>query len=285
MYTDLARPPLAPRTLSRALVRPGGLWTAVRVLASVGSTNEYAASAALQGAPAGLVVVAEAQTAGRGRQDRAWMSPARAGLTFSVLLRPGTGPGSDGPVPLGRWGWLPLLGGVALARAVGRLGEVEARLKWPNDLLVGDGLTKVAGVLGEVRGEAVVLGVGLNVTTTRPELGALPATSLVLEDAACTDRATLLRAVLRELASLYAEWQDARGDADASGLRTAYRDLCATLGRQVRVSLPAGGLLTGEAVDVDADGRLVVRPGSDPTGGAAVGTAVAVAAGDVVHVR
>lgn len=256
------------------------------MLASVGSTNEYVGSAAVEGAPAGLVVVAEAQTAGRGRQDRTWLSPPRAGLTFSVLLRPGSG--GHAPVPHGRWGWLPLLGGVALARAVERLGEVDVRLKWPNDLLVGGGLTKAAGVLGEVRGQAVVLGVGLNVTTTRAELEAISATSLRVEGAACTDRATLLCAVLRELASLYEQWCDAGGDAEASGLRAAYQDLCATLRRQVRVSLPAGGLLTGEAVEIDADGRLVVRPDVGPIDAAVSSTGapdVAVAAGDVVHVR
>jgi BirA family biotin operon repressor/biotin-[acetyl-CoA-carboxylase] ligase len=220
------------------------------------------------------VVVAEEQTAGRGRLDRAWTSPARAGLTFSVLLRP-VG------VPPARWAWLPLLAGVALTRAVRRVAQVEARLKWPNDLLLdgsagSGGGGKAAGVLAEVVGDAVVVGVGLNVTTTRAELPAPEATSLLLAGAATTDRDTLLRAVLRELAEDYGVWCAHAGAADGSGLRAAYVESCATLGRQVRVTRPGREPLAGEAVDVDADGRLVVDTAGGP---------VPIAAGDVIHLR
>jgi BirA family biotin operon repressor/biotin-[acetyl-CoA-carboxylase] ligase len=271
VYSDLGRPPLNATALSRALVRPGSFWQDLRVVESTGSTNADLADAARAGAPEGSVLVAEAQDAGRGRQGREWVSPSRAGLTFSVLLRPE-------PVPMARWGWLPLLAGVALTRAVGRLGEVDAWLKWPNDLLLGPRRKKGAGLLAEVADGGVVVGIGLNVSTVAEELPRPDTTSLRLEGAACTDRGPLLQAVLRELEHDYVAWRDAGGDPDASGLRRVYAESCDTIGRYVRVLLPGDRVLTGEAVDLDADGRLVVRP----DGG---GPDVAVAAGDVIHVR
>jgi BirA family transcriptional regulator, biotin operon repressor / biotin---[acetyl-CoA-carboxylase] ligase len=279
VYTDLDRPPLRVAPLRRALVRDGALWTEVEVRARTGSTNADVLAAARAGAPEGLVVVAEEQVAGRGRSGRVWASPPRAGLTFSVLLRPAG-------VPSERWGWLPLLTGVALARAIGTASGVAARLKWPNDLLLGAALRKGAGILAEVAdpardAPALVVGVGLNVTTTTDELPRADATSLMLEGATGTDRDPLLRAMLRELALDYDTWRLHAGDPVASGLRAAYLESCVTLGHGVRVELPArtgsgGTSLLGRAVDIDADGRLMVD---------ADGTVHAVAAGDVVHVR
>jgi BirA family transcriptional regulator, biotin operon repressor / biotin---[acetyl-CoA-carboxylase] ligase len=260
-YTDLDRPPLSEPALRRALVVPGGLWTDLRVTTETGSTNADVAAAARAGAAEGLVVVAERQGAGRGRLDRRWESPARAGLTLSVLLRPEK-----------ISGWLPLLAGVALAETVQRLGALDAALKWPNDLLV-DG-RKCAGILAESAGDAVVVGIGLNVTLREAELPVPGATSLLLAGSACTDRDPLLRALLRALADRYHRWSATGGDPEASGLRPAYRGLCATIGRDVRVALPDGRQLTGTATDVDAAGRLVLA-----------GVPTPVAAGDVIHVR
>ena len=161
------------------------MWREVRVLDEIASTN--AVVAAESDAAEGLVVVAEHQTAGRGRLDRSWVSPPRAGLTFSVLLRPES-------VPEARWTWLPLLVGVALAEAVEGVTEVPTRLKWPNDVLVGD--RKLGGILVERHDSAAVVGVGLNVTTTDAELPSPEATSLLLAGAEVTDRETVLRAVL-----------------------------------------------------------------------------------------
>jgi BirA family transcriptional regulator, biotin operon repressor / biotin---[acetyl-CoA-carboxylase] ligase len=279
-FTDLDRPPLSPRSLERALVTPGSLWSRVEVVAETASTNADVAAAAARGEPEGLVVVAEQQTAGRGRRDRQWVSPARAGLTLSVLLRPGR-PDREHEWPTlspATFAWLPLLAGVALRDAVERVAEVEAALKWPNDLLVGD--RKCAGILAEVSGDAVVVGIGLNVTTRAeelPETTGVPATSLRVAGAAVTDRDPLLRALLRGFASYYAGWREAGGDAEMSGLLAAYRRGCSTIGQQVRVLLPAGETLTGEATEVDRAGQLVVRT--------ADGAEHRVSAGDVLHVR
>lgn len=268
-YSDLDRPPLRSGALREALVRPGGLWTALEIKSETGSTNADVAAAARNGAAEGLVVVAERQSAGRGRMGRQWESPARAGLMLSVLLRPGDA------TPISRYGWLPLLAGVALVETVRRLGEVDAVLKWPNDLLINE--HKCAGILAEsVPDSGVVLGIGLNVTMRADELPVPEATSLALVGSTCTDRDPLLRALLRGMADWYQRWRDVHGDPEASGLREAYRLHCATLGRRVSVDLPSGSVLSGEASDVDGDGRLVV------TG--TTGEVTAVAAGDVHHV-
>jgi BirA family biotin operon repressor/biotin-[acetyl-CoA-carboxylase] ligase len=293
-YTDLARPPLNGERLRRALVVPGGLWTRLDLRAETGSTNADAAEAARTGAAEGLVVVAERQTAGRGRLGRTWSSPPRAGLTTSLLLRPGRPDTARGwsPASPGRYGWLPLLAGVALAEAVTRLTELDTELKWPNDLLVHG--RKCAGILAEAvptggSGEppAVVVGIGLNVTLRLDELPALvpgpdgtpglPATSLALAGAAATDRDPLLRALLRSMAAWYIRWRDAGGDAEASGLREAYTQRCASLGRPVRALLPDGTELAGTATAVDGDGRLMLRT--------ATGAEQAVAAADIQHLR
>jgi BirA family transcriptional regulator, biotin operon repressor / biotin---[acetyl-CoA-carboxylase] ligase len=250
------------------MIRPpvtvGGLWRDVTVVPQTGSTNADLLERARAGAAEGLVLVAEEQTAGRGRLGRTWSAPAGAALTFSVLLRPAG-------VPPTRLGWLPLLTGVAVAAAVRDQAGVPASLKWPNDVLVGE--RKLAGILAEAHGDAVVVGVGLNVTLSRAELPVPTATSLLIEDAASTDRAALLAAILTELAQRYRTW---RAGPDAPELRADYLRWSATVGREVRVELPGGAQLSGTAEDVDEVGRLVVR---------APGHLVRVGAGDVVHVR
>ncbi|TYB91960.1 biotin--[acetyl-CoA-carboxylase] ligase [Micromonospora sp. WP24] len=286
-YTDLDRPPLSAARLRRALVAPYGPWARLEVKAETGSTNADVAEAARAGEPEGLVVVAEQQNAGRGRRGRVWQSPPRAGIATSVLLRPGEAVAErDWPAaPPSAYGWLPLLAGVALVEAVARLGELDATLKWPNDLLI-DG-AKCAGLLAEavpgVAGDqppAVVVGIGLNVTLRADELPenptGLPATSLQLAGAATTDRDPLLRALLRALADWYDRWRSAGGDAVASGLREAYVSACATIDRPVRVLLPDGSELTGTATGVDRDGQLVVETSDGPR---------QVAAGDLLHLR
>ena len=261
-WTDLTRPPLREGALRTALIREGSFVTDLRVVPETGSTNDDVAALARDGAPEGTVLVAEAQSSGRGRLDRSWTSPPRAGLTFSVLLRPG--------MPVHRRTWLPLLAGLALQQAVARLGAVPTYLKWPNDLLLGEGPAKAGGILAQADGDAVVLGIGLNVSTTLAELPP-GGTSLAVEAAECTDRDPLLRAVLRTFGTLYTGWSAAEQD-----LRPAYEAVCDTVGREIRVQLPDGGVLTGTATGLDGTGRLVVRSAEGER---------AVSAGDVTRVR
>ncbi|MBH1935497.1 biotin--[acetyl-CoA-carboxylase] ligase [Streptomyces sp. AV19] len=269
-WSDLDRPPLNANGLRRALLRPGGLWTSLDVVERTGSTNTDLAAA---GGPEGAVLVAEEQSAGRGRLDRTWSAPARSGLFFSVRLTPGP------DVPVSRWGWLPLLAGVATASALSRAAGVDTALKWPNDLLVTvDGQErKAGGILAERAGDSVVVGIGLNVSLRAGELPVPTAGSLALAGAAVLDRDPLLRAVLRSLEDWYLGWREAGGDPGPCRLREAYAAGCATLGRTVRAELPGDRALVGEAVAVDGDGRLVLATGD--------GVQEPVGAGDIVHLR
>jgi BirA family biotin operon repressor/biotin-[acetyl-CoA-carboxylase] ligase len=259
----------------------------VRVVAETGSSNADLLAAARDGAAEGTVLVAEAQTGARGRLGRRWASPPRAGLTFSVLLRP------DGvPAPL--LGWLPLLAGVAAVAAVRSVTVVDAGLKWPNDVLVGG--AKLGGVLTERTGSMVVIGIGINVWQGHADLpGDVAATSLALAAApggtglsppaspsASTAgpglRERLLAELLAGLSHWYVAWRDqaSPGDADACGLRREYIRRCITLGRPVTVTMPGAEVITGTAAGLDWAGRLEVRTARG---------LVPVTAGDVVHVR
>ncbi|MFJ5719077.1 biotin--[acetyl-CoA-carboxylase] ligase [Streptomyces sp. NPDC093149] len=284
-WSDLDRPPLNVPALRRGLLRPGGLWTSLDVVETTGSTNSDLAARAASGLVEGAVLVAEEQTAGRGRLDRTWTAPARSGLFLSVFLTPGD-------VPVRRWGWLPLLTGVATAAGLARAAGVDTALKWPNDLLVTvpesserlrAGRTplgeerKAGGILAERAGDGVVIGIGLNVSLRADELPSATAGSLALAGAVSTDRETLLRGVLRSLEHWYGQWRAAEGDAAASGLQEAYAAGCATLGRRVRAQLPGDRTLTGEAVAIDGDGRLILSTDD--------GLQEPVSAGDIVHLR
>jgi BirA family transcriptional regulator, biotin operon repressor / biotin---[acetyl-CoA-carboxylase] ligase len=269
-------PPLDAAALRRAVVRTAGLWRSVEVTAVTGSTNADLLAQAVGGAADGLVLAAEEQSEGRGRLGRAWVAPPRAALTFSLLVRPRT-------VPPPRRGWLPLLAGVAVASAVHAVAGVDARLKWPNDVLAGP--AKLGGILAEAAGDAIVVGIGLNVSTGPAQLpppgpnpgGALAATSLFAQGAANLDREALLTGILAGFERRYQAWVQADGDPERCGLRAEYTGLCATIGRRVRAELPGGQLLSGLAAGVDPDGRLLVRVSPDAD--------VPVAAGDVVHLR
>ena len=243
----------------------GQAWE-VRWFDEIDSTNTYLRDQARSGAPEGLVVAADFQTAGRGRLDRRWESPRGANLLASVLLRPACGPGD-----------LHLCtGAVALAGADACRGEggVDAELKWPNDLLV-DG-RKLAGVLAEAeftgpRLDAVVVGVGINVAWPGPE-GATGTCLDELSDTAPVDRRRLLDRLLSALAERRPLLDD---DGGRRALADEIRGRCATIGAEVRVVL-ATGEVTGRASAIDDDGRLVVETESGPT---------RISAGDVVHLR
>jgi len=255
------RPPLDEARIA-AGARPG---LVVEVVAEAPSTNALVAERARQGAPEGLVVVADHQTAGRGRLDRTWETPAGTALTFSMLLRP--------TLPASEWPWLPLLTGLATAEALTAMGYA-AGVKWPNDVLIGE--RKVAGILVErvdtPDGPAAVVGLGLNTGMTADELPVPTATSLSLEPGpeGQPDRTDVLLGVLAAIRERYDAWQ---GGDDVA---TTYAAACVTVGREVRVDLPDGSAVEGTAIAVDASGRLVVQ--------AAEGRHE-VGAGDVVHVR
>ncbi|WP_322409615.1 biotin--[acetyl-CoA-carboxylase] ligase [Microbacterium invictum] len=248
----------------------------VQITESTDSTNAdvlAAAAADPDGWPHLSVLLTTDQRAGRGRLDRSWTTPPGTALALSVVVRVPA-------LPLESRGWIPLVAGAAMARAVGaqlRGTPHSATLKWPNDVLVDGG--KVCGILAEVVGgdpDTVVVGAGVNTRMTRADLPVDTAVSFAALGLTCDDDrlvADFLTALDEQLTALVT----ARGDAAASGVSGEVSALCSTLGADVAVQLPDGTRLTGRAARLDADGRLVVED--------ATGRETAVSAGDVVHVR
>ncbi len=239
---------------------------AVHALEHVDSTQTELARLAAAGAPEGTVVTARHQRAGRGRRGRTWWDEPGDSLLLSVLLRP--------PVAPAKAPQLSLVGALAVTDALRIAAGIEARVRWPNDVLVAG--RKVCGILPEAvsgadgRVEYVILGIGLNVRQERfpPDLSER-ATSLRLATGSRHEPARLLEALLEALDRRYSTWV-AEG---FSAIRDACRERSATLGQPV--ALPDGG--AGVAVDVDADGALLVRTGDgalrrvvsgEPEGGA-----------------
>jgi len=248
----------------------GPSWSRIDVVAETGSTNaDLITRAAAGDDPAGAVLIAEFQSAGRGRNGRNWSTAPGAAILMSVGI-----PASD--VPVDGWGWVPLLTGVAVVDAVAAATGVQARLKWPNDVLV-DG-AKLAGILAEVTASrrTIVVGIGLNVT-----VAAISAATAAGVAATALDqygdvppRETLISAVLEQLADRVSAWRTAKGAGAA--LVADYTARSATIGTPVRAILPGDREIIGTAVSVDDQGRLHIDTGS------AIQT---VSAGDIVHLR
>ena len=232
---------------------------------SIGSTNAEVARRAAGGAEAGLLVLADEQTTGRGRQGRRWTAPPGTSLMGSLLLRPER--------PLTQVALLPLLIGLALAEACEQnVSGAQLSLKWPNDLLADE--RKCAGILVEVpSADMVVAGIGVNVDWRDVERPAelVDATSLSEVGWGAVDRWRLLPSLIERLDVRYDAWL-----ADPTGFLPAYRERCATLGATVRVEQVDGAAIDGTAAGVGADGGLMVDTGR---------AVVVVHAGDVHHVR
>ncbi|MCV6971606.1 biotin--[acetyl-CoA-carboxylase] ligase [Mycobacterium bohemicum] len=249
--------------LRAELIGTGLGWRRLDVVERTGSTNADLLARAAQGTDvAGSVLIAEHQTAGRGRHGRGWVAGPRAQVTMSVGV-------SVVDVPVPGWGWLPLATGVAVVDALATEG-VQAGLKWPNDVLA-DG-RKLAGILAEVSRPVVVIGLGLNVFGS-PD-GVDGATSLVDLGVAAPDRHRLVCALLTELGRRVVAWRAARG-ADWA-LAADYRAQSLTIGSRVRAHLPGGKEIVGTAGGIDEQGRLLLETG---------GQTLVVSAGDVVHLR
>ncbi|MFN8125750.1 MAG: biotin--[acetyl-CoA-carboxylase] ligase [Candidatus Nanopelagicales bacterium] len=254
---------LTPTLVSELLAASALPWRDVTVLDSTGSTNADLLAALADGAGEGTVIAAGEQTAGRGRQGREWASPPGTSLSFSVVLAP----------PADRAGFVPALTGIAVARAIRGLTDLDVSLKWPNDVLVGGG--KVAGILAEGGPTGLVVGCGINVTVPVGELPVATATSLSAHGADVS-RGRLLVTVLEQLHAANELWREAGYHVEGSGLLDAYRTLCATVGADVQVAMPDGSELVGHAEGIDDEGRLVLVTADGSR---------ALTAGDVTHVR
>lgn len=255
-----------------AVAGPGpgvGLWRAVEVVESTGSTNADVAVRLREGTGHGLVRVSDHQSAGRGRFDRRWQAPPGTAVAVSLGVLPRR--------PMPEWMWLSLLTGVAIARGIRRASGVDVTLKWPNDVLVEG--RKICGILSEridgPQGAGCVVGFGINVSLGHDELPVPTATSLALCEAE-VDKADLVSEVLEDWSGMYRLWDAGR----VAELRSAYEDSCSTIGREVSVLLDGPGgvrrTVTGLAVGIGPTGEVLVRTAEGVRG---------FAAGDVTHLR
>lgn len=245
----------------------GSSWRRLDLVEETGSTNADLLSRAAAGEDiAGAVLLAEYQNAGRGRHGRAWTAPPRSQVVMSF------GVDASG-VATNRWGWLPLVTGLAIVDAVGDVTGVRVGLKWPNDVLVGPRGGKLAGILAEVASPSpvIVVGLGLNVTLTAEEAPDPRATSLTQLGAATVDRMPLTQALLRRLDARIAGWRN-----EDPALVVDYLNRSVTIGTRVRAILPGDNTLTGTAAGVDELGRLIIDTEAER---------VTVSAGDITHLR
>jgi len=262
------RAPLDTQALRSLVLGPGSPWCRLDVVAETGSTNADLVSRAMAGEEIdGAVLIAEHQTGGRGRNGRSWSAVRGAQILFSVGVAAHT-------VSPDVWGWLPLAAGVAVADAVATVSGIDARLKWPNDVIVDSG--KLAGILAEAvpTRARIVLGIGVNVTLRSAEVPNVGLASLLELGVQAPDRDRLLQRLLLDLGGRIAEWRQT--GTVSSKLTADYRARSATIGSQVYATLPGGRRIVGLARDVDDQGRLVIDVDGQPT---------AISAGDVVHLR
>ena len=270
---------LAPAKIA-ALLTTAALGRALFVHQQLDSTNDEAHRLAAAGARHGTVVLAEAQTAGRGRRGRSWVTPPGKSLALSVVLRP--------RLPPSRAPELTITAALAVCETARELGASRALIKWPND--VESGGRKLAGLLAELRTQGdhvshVVLGIGLNVNLLA---GDLPedlrelATSLRIE---CGGEPFARHFVCARLLAHLERWLSLHEAEGFAPVRARFRELSSTLGRRVRAE-SATGAFFGEAVDLDLDGALLVRREErDGEPSIAAGAICRVVAGDVEHLR
>lgn len=249
------------------------------VVEETASTNDDLLAIAA-GSEEFTVIVTGSQTSGRGRLGRVWQAPPGMTLAASVLLKPRL-PAGEG-VLVDRFGWLPLLAGLAMTRSISAvLPNAGVSLKWPNDVLI-DG-QKVSGLLAELLPtlDGVIIGSGVNLSIPADALPTPVSTSIGLHGPALSgpeQADAVLGGYLEELRALYGRYLDAGADAAASGLVAEVTAACGSIGQPVRVELPDGSTMHGTAVALDVSGRLLVKRSGD-------NAVQAVAAGDVTHLR
>lgn len=243
------------------------------------STNTFALELAKHSAPSGTVVLADQQTAGRGRLQRSWFSPPETNIYGSLIFIVDT--------PFQSLGWIPLMAGTAIADAIQRQTNIHITLKWPNDILVNE--HKVGGVLcesfvnRETTKTCVVIGFGINVNLPKSAfLKDLPpmTTSLHLHTKESLDRHLLLQSIIMTLEQAW----DTLISEGPTACKLAYSACCSTLGNEVHVQFPDGSHLEGQAQSIGKHGQLQVRPSTSRQPGRS-DDLIDIHAGDILHLR
>ena len=250
--TEMLSAPLEASIINAAVSK---YWRVI-VVEHTGSTQSDLISLARAGsANAGDVIVAEYQSAGRGRLMRSFDAPQGTALLFSLYIQPKR--------MLDDWGYIPLIVGTSLAQV---LSDFGAKLKWPNDVLINE--KKVAGIIAEATEVGVVIGVGVNVGMQAHQLPVPTATSLLIEGERNLTRNQLLIEFLSNFEEKFIAW-----DAGSDDIHAHYLKLSATIGREVRAEYPHGVSENGLAVSISRKGELVLASGQH------------VQAGDIIHLR
>ena len=252
MGIEMLRGPL-DKSLINSLVTQYWRVSVVDVTAS--TQTDLAALARSGKAKPGDVIAANYQSAGRGRLSRTFEAPKNSALLFSFYIEPKREKED--------WGWIALIAGASVAQA---LDEVKASVKWPNDILVNE--KKISGLIAEIVGGGVVIGIGINVGMSSEELPVLTATSLAIEGVSDTNRNQILAKVLSQFESNFSTWDE--GD---NSIAQIYTSLSSTLGTKVQIHYPNEKIEKGIAVAISPRGELILDTGSH------------VQAGDVVHLR
>ena len=243
---------LSANAITSALAN--GYWR-VSVVDEIDSTQNYLRTSNTK---PGDLITAEYQSAGKGRLDRSFVAAKSSALLFSIYLEP--------KVSLEHSGYLTLLAGTTVTKVLNEItNSNNFKCKWPNDILINN--HKVAGILAERKGDGVILGIGINVSTSKIDLPVNTATSIYLEFDKLLDRNLLLAAILNELASQLLAWEAGQD------LTCDYRNLSATIGKSIRVELPGGRTHEAKAVDIDATGALLLDDGK------------VITVGDVIHLE
>jgi BirA family biotin operon repressor/biotin-[acetyl-CoA-carboxylase] ligase len=226
----------------------------VRVLAEVASTQEILKTELVSN---GDCVATEFQSAGRGRLDRKFESAPHVALLFSFYIEPRR---------KSEWGQVPLIVGTSVARVINAMVQnTSYQTKWPNDVIAESG--KICGILCERFGNGIIVGIGINVSTTVDELPVDTASSIFIESGVELDRNELLPRILCEFEDLYSKWNH------GENLISSYRALSSTIGREVIVHLPDQRSISGVAIGIDIEGQLLLESGD------------VISAGDVIHLR
>ena len=274
-------PPLTRDTIQSTLSATR-LGRRIELFDCLPSTNREAAQFAQAEVEHGTVVVADSQTAGRGRLSRTWFSPPGANLYCSIILRV-----MRPPERLTEWlSWLPLISALAAAEAIEQVSSIHVSVKWPNDLLISE--RKVGGILcesgtGSRSDPFQIIGIGINVNVDHEDWPADlldSATSIWQERKIVVDRNRLLAQLLIELEQCVDELAIHGTDRIA----LAYSQRCSTIGHTIQATLATGAVLIGLAEGVGQDGSLRVRPQAAQPG-SGTPEVVHLRVADIIHVR
>jgi len=274
-------PPLTRDTIYSTLATTW-LGHRIELFDCLSSTNREAFQLAQADVEHGTVVIAESQTAGRGRLSRTWFSPPSANLYCSIILRT-----ARPPERLTEWlSWLPLISALAIAEAIEQVSSIHVSVKWPNDLLISE--RKVGGILcesgtGTRTDPFQIIGIGINVNGDKEDWPADLrdlATSIWQEQKIVVDRNRLLAQLLLELEHCL----DELAVHGTSRLALAYHQRCSTIGQRIQAALANGDVIMGLAEGIGQDGSLRVQPQAAKSG-SGIPEVVHLRVADIIHVR